>query len=89
MTEKFLDNRIIMPHTSECKQIIRKFSSGGDHEQRNCCGVPEQGVPQQKGANQRGRLPQKVGARGLEPPTSRTRTVRATGLRYAPIMGTL
>ena len=27
---------------------------------------------------------EKVGARGLEPPTSRTRTVRATGLRYAP-----
>ena len=26
-----------------------------------------------------------VGARGFEPPTSRTRTVRATKLRYAPI----
>ena len=25
-----------------------------------------------------------VGARGFEPPTSRTRTVRATKLRYAP-----
>jgi hypothetical protein len=26
-----------------------------------------------------------VGAGGFEPPASRTRTVRATGLRYAPI----
>src|SRR5688572_13945907 len=26
-----------------------------------------------------------VGARGFEPPTSRSRTVRATRLRYAPI----
>jgi hypothetical protein len=25
-----------------------------------------------------------VGARGFEPPTSRSRTVRATELRYAP-----
>ena len=29
-------------------------------------------------------LLEKVGAGGFEPPTSRTRTVRATGLRYAP-----
>ena len=27
----------------------------------------------------------KVGAEGFEPSTSRTRTVRATGLRYAPM----
>ena len=27
-----------------------------------------------------------VGARGFEPPTSRSRTVRATRLRYAPII---
>lgn len=30
-----------------------------------------------------------VGARGFEPPTSRSRTVRATRLRYAPLRQSL
>ncbi len=62
----------------------------GQQGDSNCC-FPIASIAPRSKTKKTGTLsyPCPIGARGLEPPTSSSRTKRATGLRYAPIHRTL